>query len=238
MKTGDIALFPLEGAYLPGIEPEAAQDFRETAHDLDSTRDDGRYGVASGKEFVYLIRATTNDYAHTQSYDEVKSAIRPLAVAAARQKKFLAFAEEKAAALSAALTNGTAFADAAAAQSLTTSTSITFTVDGLAPNAFENARVLVPELVRLKAGAISKPIEVYNAALLAFVSDRKAGDAIAAESHREQLRSMLSANSGAVAFSDWLIWNLERTGFTSNRAASFAAANEASSDDEASSDEE
>ena len=55
---------------------------------------------------------------------------------------------------------------------------------------------------------------------------RKAGDAIAAESHREQIRSMLSSSSAASAFSDWLIWNLERTGFSSSRAASFAAAEE------------
>ena len=64
------------------------------------------------------------------------------------------------------------------------------------------------------------------------MTDRKAGDAIAAESHREQLRSMLSAGSGAAAFTDWLVWNLERTGFTSSRAASFAAAEETADDEE------
>ena len=36
---------------------------------------------------------------------------------------------------------------------------------------------------------------------------------------REQLRPMLSAQTGAAAFSDWLIWNLKRTGFTSVRAS-------------------
>ena len=171
-------------------------------------------------------RATTNDYAHTQTYEEVKDIIRPLAIAAARQKKFLAFADDKAAALKAAMTNDISFADAAKAQSLGVSTSITFTVEGLAPSAFDNARAIVPEVARLKAGNISKPIEIYNGALLAFVSERKAGDAIAAESHREQIRSMLSSAAGGGAFADWLIWNLERTGFTSSRAASFAAAEE------------
>ena len=232
MKTADTALFALNTSFLPGVEREAIEEFRETAHDLDSTRDDGRYGVASGKDKVYLIRATTNDYAHTQSYEEVKDIIRPLAIAAARQKKFLAFADEKAAAIKAAMTNDTSFADAAKAQSLGISTSITFTVEGLAPNAFDNARVIVPEVARLKAGNISKPIEIYNGALLAFVSERKAGDAIAAESHREQIRSMLSSAAGGGAFADWLIWNLERTGFTSSRAASFAAAAEDLNDEE------
>ena len=130
------------------------------------------------------------------------------------------------------MTNDTSFADAAKAQSLGISTSITFTVEGLAPNAFDNARVIVPEVARLKAGNISKPIEIYNGALLAFVSERKAGDAIAAESHREQIRSMLSSAAGGGAFADWLIWNLERTGFTSSRAASFAAAAEDLNDEE------
>ena len=232
MKTADTALFALEAPFLPGVEREALADFRETAHDLDATRDDARYGVATGKEKVYLIRATTNDFAHTQPFEEVKDIIRPLAVAATRQKKFLAFAEEKAAALKAAMTNDTSFADAAAAQSLGVSTSITFTVEGLAPTAFDYARAIVPEVARLKAGSISKPIEIYNGALLAFVSARKAGDAIAAESHREQIRSMLSSAAGGGAFADWLIWNLERTGFTSSRAASFAAVAEDLDDEE------
>ena len=224
MKTSDTALFSIDASFLPGIERDALQDFRETAHDLDATRDDGRYGVASGKEFVYLIRATTNDYAHTQPYEEVQSGIRPLALAAARQKKFLAFAEEKAAALKASLTNETSFADAAAAQSLGVSTSITFTVESLSPTAFENARALVPEVARLKAGTISKPIEVYNAALLAFVSERKPGDAIAAGTQREQIGAMLSSAASGSAFADWMTWNLARTGFTSIRAANFVAA--------------
>ena len=232
MKTADTALFPLDASFIPGIEREALADFRETSHDLDSTRDDGRYGVASGKEKVYLIRATTNDVAHIQPFEEVKGMIRPLAIAAARQKKFLAFADEKSAAIKAAMTNGTSFTDAAVAQSLGVSTSITFTVEGLVPTAFDNARAIVPEVARLKAGSISKPIEIYNGALLAFVSARKAGDAIAAESHREQIRSMLSSSAGGGAFADWLVWNLERTGFTSSRAASFAAVAEDLDDEE------
>ena len=228
MKTSDTGLFGIEESFIPGVEREALKDFRETAHDLDATRDETRYGVASGKEFVYLIRATTNDYAHTQPFDEVKDALRPLAVAAARQKKFNAFAEEKAAAIA----DGKSFADAAAAQSLGVSTSITFTVEGLGPSAFENARVLVPEVVRLKAGAISKPIDVYNGALLAYVSGRKAGDAAAARIQRGQLRPALSGQAGAAAFSDWMIWNLERTGFTSSRLANFTAAAEEPDDEE------
>ncbi len=233
MKTLDTGLFPIDASFIPGVEREAVNEFRETAHDLDATRDEGRYGVASGKEFVYLIRATTNDYAHTQAFEEVKDGIRPLAVAAERQKKFHAFADEKAAALKAAIAEGKSFADAAAAQSLGVSTSITFTVEGLGPSSFDNARAIVPEVARLKAGSVSKPIDIYNGALLAYVSERKAGDATAAKMQREQIRPMLSAQAGAAAFSDWLIWNLERTGFTSSRMASFAAAAaETAEDDE------
>ena len=226
MNTTDTGLFPIDARFIPGVEREALSDFRETAHDLDSTRDDGRYGVASGKEAAYLIRATTNDYAHTQPYEEVRDAIRPLAIAAARKDKFLAFADGKAAAIKAAMGNGASFADAAADQALGVGTSITFTVEGLAPSAFDNARAIVPEVARLKAGDISKPIETYNGAILAFVSARKAGDALAAESRRGQIRSTLSSSTVGEAFADWLIWNLERTGFTSARAASFAAAAE------------
>jgi hypothetical protein len=111
------------------------------------------------------------------------------------------------------------------------STSITFSVENLSPAAFDNARALVPEVARLKAGALSKPIEVYNAALLAFVSERKAGDALAAGTQREQIGAMLSSAAAGSAFADWMTWNLERTGFTSTRAANFAAA-EAVDDDE------
>ena len=232
MKTSDTGLFALEDAFIPGVEREALSEFRETALDLDATRADTRYGVASGKEFVYLIRATTNDYAHIQPFEEVKDAIRPLAIAAERQKQFHEFADKKAADIKTAIAEGKAFADAAAAQSLGVSTSITFTVEGLGPSPFDNARAIVPEVSHLKAGDISKPIDIYNGALLAYVSERKAGDATAAKMQREQLRPMLSAQTGAAAFSDWLIWNLEHTGFTSIRAASFAAADEEAEDDE------
>lgn len=231
-KTSDTGFFSIDDSFIRGVEPDAVKDFRETALDLDATRDDNRYGVASGKEFVYLIRATTNDYAHTQPFEEVKDVIRPRAVAAERQKKFHDFADEKAANLKTAITNGMSFADAAAAQSLGVSTSITFTVEGLGPSPFDNARVIVPEVSHLKAGDLSKPIDIYNGALLAYVSERKAGDATAAKMQREQLRPMLSAQTGAAAFSDWLIWNLKRTGFTSVRAASLATADEEAEDEE------
>ena len=220
----DSGLFAIDAPSIQDVEREALQDFRETAHTLDASQnDDSRFGVASGKEFVYTMCAITNDLHHVQPFDEVKDAIRPLALAAMRQKKFLALAEEKAAALKASLTNETSFADAAAAQSLGVSTSITFSVESLSPTPFENARSLIPEVVHLKVGTVSKPIEVYNAALLAFVSDRKAGDDFIAGEQRNQIGAMLSASTAGSAFADWLIWNLERTGFTSKRAASFDA---------------
>lgn len=233
MKTGATQLFPLEGAYLPGIEREALQDFRETAHDLDSTRGDSRYGVAQGKQFVYLICATTNDAAHTPSFESLESSIRPLAVAASRQKKFISFAEETAAALTGAMKDNGSFADAAKAQSLNVSTSITFKASETDFSAFDNARALIPEVARLKVGQISKPIEIYNGALLACVSERKPALAVETAVQREQLRSMLSSMNGAAAFSDWMIWNLERIGFTSTKAAIWeTAAAEGTADEE------
>ena len=233
MKTGATQLFPLEGSYLPGIEREALQEFRETAHDLDSTRGDSRYGVATGKQFIYIICATTNDAAHTPSFESLEKSIRPLAVAAARQKKFNAFAEETAAAVTAAMKEKGSFAEAAKAQALNVSTSITFKASDVEFSAFDNARALIPEVVRLKAGQISKPIEIYNGALLACVSERKAGAAAEAAVQREQLRSMLSSMNGAAAFSDWMTWNLERIGFTSTKAAIWeTAAAEGTADEE------
>ena len=225
MKTADTQLFPLEGSYLPGIEHDAVKEFRETAHDLDATRDDSRYGVAAGREFVYLLRATTNDYAHTQPLEEVKEAIRPLTVASMRHKKFIASAEEAAAKLKAALAAdpAPAFADAAASVGLVASTSIVFSADSLSPSAFENARAIAPVVARLKTGAISEPIEVYGGAVLACVSAREPADAVATDSVREQARSMMSSAYGAAAFQDWLLWNLNRKGFTSSRAAIYTA---------------
>lgn len=225
MKTADTQLFALEGSYIPGIEPDALKEFRETAHDLDASRDDSRYGVAAGREFVYLLRATTNDYAHTQPLDEVKEAIRPLAVASMRHKKFIASAEETAAKLKAALAAdpAPAFTDAAASLGLSASTSIVFSADSLSPSAFENARAIAPVAARMKIGDISEPIEVYGGAVLAYVTARDAADAVATDSIREQARSMMSAAYGSAAFQDWLIWNLNRKGFTSSRAVIYTA---------------
>lgn len=233
LKTSDTGLFALEGSFLPGIEPAALKDFRETAHDLDASRDDSRYGVATGKDFVYIICAVSNDIARTQSFDEVKDAARPLALASIRHKKFIASAEEAAAKIKAELAKDPApsFADAAASLGLACSTSIVFSAESLSPTAFENARAIAPAVARLKAGTISEPVEIYGGAVLACVSERKPADAVATESRREQVRSMMSAAIGAAAFQDWLEWNLARTGFTSSRAAIYTAAPEADDED-------
>lgn len=232
MKTADTKLFALEGSYIPGIEPDALKEFRETAHDLDASRDDSRYGVAVGRNHVYLLRATTNDYARTQSLDEVKDAIRPLAVASMRHKKFIASAEEVAAKLKAALAAdpAPAFGDAASSLGLEASTSMVFSADSISPSAFENARAIAPAVARLKVGAVSEPIEVYGGAVLACVSAREAADPVAADSVRDQARSMMSAAYGSAAFQDWLVWNLNNKGFKSSRAAIYTAP--AATDDE------
>ncbi len=223
MTTGELPLFSMEDVHFPGIERDAIANLKETALGLEAASEDYHLGIAQGLNYVYVVNVTTNDPAHTQTFDEVRSQVEPLALAAARAKAFDASAAEVRAAVAAAMATNMAFEAACAAQGLNVSTSITFTAETASPTIVRNARVLLPAVGALAKGAVSEPIKVYSGALLAHVSDRVAAEPGAAATAREQVRSSLAGIGPGAAFAEWMIWNLERTGFSSKQVEFFTA---------------
>jgi hypothetical protein len=216
----EIASTPLfaEDGFVPGIEPEAQEEFRNTAFDLDPLRLDARYAVVSGKEQVYLLMAWTNTPAYTPAFEDVVDQVRPLALAQARDKAFKSACGDARARLAEALAQGQDFDAAAAAQALNVSTGYTFAVQSASRTDFPDAQAVIPVVMRLRKGGLSEPIPVFRGALLAYVVDRQPGDALAAEMVRPQVREALARRREQAVVEDWMQWNLEDVGFTSAQA--------------------
>ena len=69
----------------------------------------------------------------------------------------------------------------------------------------------------MKKGDLSKPINVFGGAVVAYVENREAADSFEAASAREAVASQLSQMESSAAFADWINWNLNSKGFTSKR---------------------
>lgn len=203
---------------VPGIEPEAQTEFRETAFDLDPARADARFAVVRGKQLVYILQAWTNSPAHTPTFEQVVAQVRPMALAQARAKAFEGMAAGIRAEIAASLAGGTNFSAAAQARADNVSTSLTFSAQASARSDLPHAQTLLPAAMRLRPGELSEPLPIPEGALLVFVAARHPGDTLSAEMLRPQLRQALERRRGAGLFSDWMEWNLKQMGHASNRA--------------------
>lgn len=216
LKTADTPLFSFDSGYIPGVEAAAIEEFRECASDLDLQRADALYGIARGKRQVYLMRVMTNDLAHTPTFESLKDTLVPLVTAEKRAKLFSDDAEKIAGEIKAAM-SAKDFAGACGDLALNVSTSITFSATSLGADPFDNARAIVPEVIRVKKGDLSKPINVFGGAVVAYVENREPADSFEAASAREAVASQLSQMESSAAFADWINWNLNSKGFTSKR---------------------
>lgn len=217
MSVRPSPLFAMEEE-VPGIEPEAQSEFRETAFDLDPARADARFAVVRGKHLVYILQAWTNSPAHTPPFEQVVAQVRPMALAQARAKAFDGAAGKIREEIAASLAGGTNFSAAAQARADNVSTALTFSVQTSTRSDLPHAQTLLPAAMRLRAGELSEPLPIPEGALLVFVADRRPGDTLSAEMLRPQLRAELERRRGGNLFSDWMEWNLAQMGHTSNRA--------------------
>lgn len=230
MTIADAALFDADVRALAGVEADAIDAFKESALELDALRDDSRYGVAEGKEFVYIIGAVTNDPAHVRDFEEVKALANAGAVREATKKAFDAKADDLRAKIVADVASGKAFAEAAAAYGLNVSTSVTFTAQD---SAIDPAiRRLTSSVVRVAKGDVSDVIASAPNAVVAFVEDRVAADDVAILQARDQVRQMYGSLGAATAFKTWLSDNLKSIGYASNQQPAAAADDEAEEYDE------
>lgn len=228
MQVGTTPLFAAED-YVPGIEPEAQEAFREAAFDLDPDRLDARLAVVPGDRQVYLLMAWTNSPAFTPAFEAVRDQIVPLALAEARAEAFQNLCRAKRDAILATMDNGADFAAAAEAAAITVSTSQTFSVQAASRTAFPDAQDLIPVAMRLRAGELSETVITRTGGRLIYVESRQPGDALATELVRPQVRDALIRRRETALFTEWMEWNLKRIGFHSERLAyaADAAADEA-----------
>jgi hypothetical protein len=201
---------------LPGIESQT--DFRNTAFELDPVRPDSRYGVVRGDTVIYVITPYTNDIARVPSFEEALDRVRPLAEADAKAEAFRNYLKDVHADIAATIKEGKAFAFAAKKQSLNVSTVLTFTVHSLKRDAFENAYAVVSASMPLRRGEISEGVNIPGGALIAYMADRAAGDAIEVSMMRDPVRAALARRREGVLFGDWMAWHLARTGYKPDRS--------------------
>lgn len=215
-KTQDTPLFAFDAKYIRGVESSAREEFLNSAADLDLTRADSLYGIARGKRNVYLMRIITNEVAHIPAFATLKSTLVPLVIAEKRNEMFDNFAKETRTKLEAA-TAAKSFEAACKELALNVSTSVTFSASTINSEIFDNARAIVPEVIRVKEGKLSEPINIFNGAVIAHVEKRAPGSPFEVTSTRVTVAEQLGGMQNAAFFTEWMTWNLLNKGFTSKR---------------------
>ena len=194
------------------------EEFLSTAFELDPERDDSRYGIVTADDFIYVIEQFEKSEAHTPEFKKVVNQIRPLTLAKARTDAFTDYTDKLNDDLCELLKNGKSFTDAAKAKAMNVSTSITYSVNNIRNQQFENSFAIAYGAMSVGKGEISKAIPASaKESLLVYVQDRKPGDALSAEMMRPQVRSGIARRSSTDLFSEWLTWNLKQQDFAPNR---------------------
>ncbi len=179
---------PLFGAEDTLYWAENAKDFAATAFDLDPERADSRFGIVKGETSIFVIEQASKSPAHTPTFEQVQSALRPRAMAKARSEAFQSYTKELRADLSKLVAEGKSFAEAAKAKALNVSTSITYTVSDIQNQKFENSFSIAYGAMTLKKGEVSEAVPASpTQSLIVFIQDRQPGDALAAEIDRKSV---------------------------------------------------
>ena len=194
------------------------EEFLSTAFELDPERDDSRYGIVTGDDFIYVIEQVNKSEAHTPEFEKVMNQIRPLALVKARADAFTDYTDKLNNDLTELMKTEKSFAVAAKANAMNVSTSITYSVNNIRNQQFENSFAIAYGAMSIKKGEISKAIPASaKESLLVYVQDRKPGDALSAEMMRPQVRSGIARRRNTDLFSEWLTWNLTQQDFQPKR---------------------
>ena len=195
-----------------------AEEFIAAAFELDPEREDSLYGVIAGTDVIYVLEQLKKSEAHTPDFEKVLNKIRPQALAKARNEAFSDYSEKLNDEMSELLKAGKSFAEAAKAKAMNVSTSITYSVNTIRNQQFENSFSIAYGSMSLKKGEISKAIPTSaTESLLIYVADRKPGDALSAEMMRPQVRSGIARRRTTDIFAEWLSWNLKQQDFEPTR---------------------
>ena len=188
------------------------REFAEKTAELDPESADLRYGVAVGKDSVYLIERASFVKAHVPSFKEAKEIIRADAMADARAKEFKKFVEGTRALAAAALAKGKPF-DAKTIGADNVTTSMTFTVES--NPSFPDSREIIQAATRLDKGQISEYVGTANShrSLLVYLENRVVGKDGASVLIRNGIQSRMGSLAGGLLAQEWKKWNLDDMGF-------------------------
>jgi len=209
---------PLFSAGEPLYWTENAKEFADAAFELDPDRTDSRFGIVKGDAQIYVIEPVQRSAAHTPSYEDVLTDLRPRVLAKARTDAFQSYTKELRTDLKKRVAEGISFGEAAKAKALNVSTSITYTVSDIQNQKFENSFSIAYGAMTLKKGEISEAVPASaSQSLFIYVQDRQPGDSLAAEMMRSQIRAGIARRRNSNLFSDWMTWNLARQDFNPTR---------------------
>jgi hypothetical protein len=184
--------------FVPG-----ARDFAAAVAELDAESEDLRYGVVVSDRAVWLIEKCETSAAHTPSFEEARSAIRPRALTDAKADAFKKAVE-------AVIAKG--YKAVAAQKSV--STNITFTVSDAKYGQFFDQMEIMRAAMKLKKGEVSGfTLTSPGNALVVLCEDRKEGDAAKVIAIRSQVREEVLMLQRRQIPERWRKWNLERIGF-------------------------
>ncbi len=209
---------PLFGAEEPLYWAENAKEFAAAAFELDPSRTDSRYGIVKGDAHIFVIEQATASAAHTPTFEDVLTDLRPRAQSKARTEAFQSYTKELRADLRKLIDEGKTFADAAKAKLLNVSTSLTYTVSDIQNQKFDNSFSVAYGAMSLKKGELSEAVPASAThSLIVYVQDRQPGDALAAEMMRSQIRTGIARRHSSKLLDDWLAWNLSAQDFKPTR---------------------
>ena len=199
LKLESTPLFALRDE-IPGIENEMA--FKRAAFDLNEGPETYFSNPVRGSNEVYVLALRERIAPRVPEFDEVKTN----AIRIARERALNEALKQKALEIRGdaekALGEKISFAEAMAFQKLGVTTTETFSAaTGLEKD--ESGREILNAVMTLNQGELSEPIPTENGLLLAYVKERKPGEAVSMEAIRPQLIDMIRRQTGRTTFDAW-----------------------------------
>ena len=195
-----------------------AKDFAKTAFDLDPENPDTRFGIAKGKDEIFVMEYHQKSAAHVPAFADVEADVKQRAQAKARTDAFDSYVKEMRTDITKLMGEGKAFSEAAAEKTLNVSTSLTYTVSEVQTKPFENGYSIAYGAMTLKKGDLSEAVPTSaTQALLIYVLDRQPGVSLTSEVMRPQIRESLSSYRNRGLLDSWLSWNLTQSRLETNR---------------------
>ncbi|MFC1452291.1 SurA N-terminal domain-containing protein [Verrucomicrobiota bacterium] len=212
-----------------GVGPE----FNRTAFGLDRSDPDSYFSDAlAADESVYVMAFEDGIEAAVPEFEGARERVLPLARSNAVHDAVLARVEEISEACEANLAAGVAFSAAMADHGISVATSQPFSVyQGMVSNDADYAEAILPNVLTLRQGELTDPIEFGGEVLLVYVAERSPGEFGLVQSLRPQLLSTLHSYRAGLLYDDWGDHLLSAASFEDYRSA--RALEEEAEEDEA-----